>query len=172
MTTAHAKTSLVTPPAASVVPDPAIQNLESSIMNLKSQLARAVADYQNLEKRFEKDSASVVKFANANLLEKLLDLRDHLESASLHLSDKSLPMLLSLFDKILSEEGVVEVKTDGAFDPAVMECHETVPGEKDKIVSVARRGYMLSGRVLRPARVVVGSGEKVSPANEASEASV
>ena len=172
MTTAHAKTQSVVPPATSTQTDGGRELLESKISLLESKLARALADYANLEKRFEKDSASVVKFANANLLEKLLDLRDHLESASLHLSDKSLPMLLSLFDKILSEEGVVEVKTDGTFDPAVMECHETVSGEKDKIVSVARRGYMLSGRVLRPARVVVGSGEKVSPANKASEASV
>ena len=150
MTTAHAKTTPVTPPATT--------DLESRISLLESKLARALADYANLEKRFEKDSSSVVKFANANLLEKLLDVRDHLEAATSHFKDQSVGMILAELDKILVEEGVVEIKTDGVFDPTVMECHESAAGEKDKIVSVSRRGYTLAGRLLRPARVIVGNG--------------
>ena len=147
MTTAHPKVQ------------PAIDPLTTRISLLESKLARALADYANLEKRFEKDSASIVKFANSSLLAKLLDIRDHLESASVHLKDQSLTMILSALDNILAGEGVVEIKADGIYDPALMECHETARGEKDQILSVSRRGYLLSGKLLRPARVIVGNGQ-------------
>ena len=73
--------------------------------------------------------------------------------------DTSLKMILATFDKLLIDEGVTEVKVDGMYDPATMECHETVPGDKDKVIGVQLRGYLLHGKLLRPAGVTVGSGE-------------
>lgn len=144
--------------------------LKSEIINLKSSLARALADYSNLEKRFERDSSSIVKFANSNILEKLLEVRDHLGMAAAaglpaQAGDTSLKLILSTFDKVLVAEGVTEVKTTGNFDPAHMECQDTVAGEKDKVISVIRPGYLLHDRVLRPARVTVGNGEKPTSSN-------
>jgi len=130
---------------------------DPKIADLEGKLARALADYSNLEKRFERDSSSIIKFANSNLLGKLLEVRDHLGMAA-SAGDTSLKMILSSFDKILVEEGVVEVKTDGVYDPAQMECQESVAGEKDQVISVLRRGYLLHDRLLRPARVTVGDG--------------
>jgi molecular chaperone GrpE len=127
--------------------------------NLETQLARALADYQNLEKRYERDSSHVVKFANAALLGSLLDFRDHLQLSSQNLSDPSLTMLLTEFDKIMLEEGVEEIDTSGEFDPSLMECAELVPGEKDRVVAVVRPGFRLHERILRPARVQVGMGQ-------------
>lgn len=124
---------------------------------LQDKLARALADYSNLEKRFSSESSSVVKFANANLLTRLLEVRDHLGLASLT-GDPSLKIILSTFDKVLTDEGVREVKAEGAFDPHTMECQETENGAKDQVVRVVRPGYLLHDRVLRPARVVVGNG--------------
>lgn len=144
-----------------VDPQTMVDPKDEEIKQLKERLARAMADYQNLENRFNRDSSSVVKFATASLLTKLLDIRDHLYSASIHFQDKSLQMILTLFDKILAEEGVESVKTDGTYDPASMECAEVVDGDKDKVISVVRQGYKLSDRVLRSARVTVGSGIEV-----------
>jgi molecular chaperone GrpE len=138
---------------------PTLASLQADLAAAQAKVARALADYTNLEKRFERDSASIVKFANATLLEKLLEIRDHLGMAALAPNaDPSLPMILASFDRILAEEGVTDVPTTGSFDPASMECQETEPGEKDQIVRVIRRGYRLHDRVLRPARVVVGDG--------------
>lgn len=127
---------------------------------LEAQLARALADYQNLEKRFERDSSSIIKFGQVALLEKLLTFRDHLELSAKNISDPSLTLLLSEFDKLLLEEGVEPVDTKDEFDPSVMECAELVPGKKDQIVSVVRPGFRLHDRVLRPARVTVGNGNQ------------
>ncbi len=67
-------------------------------------------------------------------------------------------MILNSLDKILVEEGVVEVNTGGPYDPASMECQEIAEGEKDQVIKVVRPGYRLHDRVLRTARVVVGNG--------------
>lgn len=128
------------------------------IKDLESSLARALADYANLERRYSEQSSSVIKFANSTLLAKLLDVRDHLAMASQVLKDQSINMILGSLDKIFIDEGVTEVKTDGLYDPSTMECQEQVEGEKDKVVKVIRNGYLLNGRVLRTARVVVGNG--------------
>ena len=140
-------------------PDPQVVDpRDEQINDLKGKLARALADYSNLEKRFERDSSSIIKFANSNLLGKLLEVRDHLGMAA-SAGDTSLKMILATFDKLLIDEGVTEVKVDGMYDPATMECHETVPGDKDKVIGVQLRGYLLHGKLLRPARVTVGNGE-------------
>lgn len=138
---------------------------DQQILDLKNRLARALADYSNLEKRFERDSSSIIQFANSNLLGRLLEVRDHLGMAAANglsagkAGDTSLKMILATFDKLLTDEGVTEVKVDGMYDPATMECHETVPGEKDKVITVASRGYLLHGKLLRAARVTVGNGD-------------
>lgn len=136
-------------------------DLESKILNLESSLARALADYANLERRFAEQSSAIVKFAKSDLILKLLDIRDHIVMASAQIQDPSITMILSSFDKLLLEEGVVEVDTSGPFDPHSMECQELGEGERDQVVKVVRPGYRLHDRVLRTARVIVGSGAGV-----------
>ena len=137
---------------------PKHQDLQPTIDDLRSELARALADYANLERRFSEQSSAVVKFAKSDLIGKLLDVRDHLALATTQIKDPSLTMILSSLDKLLVEEGVVEVKTNGLYDPASMECQEMGVGEKDAVIQVVRPGYRLHDRVLRTARVIVGSG--------------
>lgn len=146
----------------STIPQPDDKDME--IQALQDRLARALADYRNLETRMSRDSSSLIKFANANLLEKLLEVRDHLGFAAVATSssgkapDQSLSLILSTFDKILSEEGVTTIRSTGEFDPHLMECAEEVMGDKDQIIKTLRPGYMLHDRILRPARVTVGNG--------------
>ena len=125
---------------------------------LKDQLARALADYANQKKRFERDSASIVKFANSSLLAQLVEFRDHLELSAKTLSDQGLSMLIKQLDKILQDEGVKEIDTGRGFDPQFMECSEMVEGDKDQIIAITRKGYLLHDRVLRPASVQLGAG--------------
>jgi molecular chaperone GrpE len=141
-----------------IAPDPKIEELTSRISLLESSLARALADYANLERRFSEQSSSVIKFATSSLLIKLLDIRDHLAMASVAIKEQSITMILSSLDKLLVDEGVTPVKTDGLYDPATMECQEQAAGEKDKVIQVVRNGYLLHSRVLRTARVIVGNG--------------
>jgi molecular chaperone GrpE len=60
----------------------------------------------------------------------------------------------------LAKEGLVEIETDGRFDPHVHEALLTQPSEEDDgaILEVLQKGYRLGDRVLRPARVVISEG--------------
>ena len=137
---------------------------EVDIQSLETKLKRALADYQNLENRMRRESSLVVQFATVSLVSKLLSVRDHLEMASANLKDQSLTMILDQLDKILSDEDVQEINCQGEFDPNTMECQESVPGEKNQVINVVTRGYILRDRVLRPAIVTVGTGvSKTSP---------
>lgn len=136
----------------------ALADLKTKLKKLEVQLARALADYQNLEKRFERDSANVIKFGQSALLIRLISFRDHLELVSRNLSDSSLTMLLNELDKILLEQGVQTIDTTKEFEPSSMECIELVPGKKNHIIEVVNPGYQLHERILRPAQVKLGNG--------------
>jgi molecular chaperone GrpE len=60
----------------------------------------------------------------------------------------------------LTKEGLVEIETNGRFDPHVHEALLTQPSEEDDgaILEVLQKGYKLGDRVLRPARVVISEG--------------
>ncbi len=61
---------------------------------------------------------------------------------------------------MLEMTGVQEIDADGqTFDPAYHEAVSQGPGEEGKVVAVVQKGYRLGDRVVRPAMVIVGSGE-------------
>ena len=62
----------------------------------------------------------------------------------------------------LAREGLVEVETEGAFDPHTQEALLSQPSEADEgtVIQVLQKGYRLGDRVLRPARVVVSAARR------------
>lgn len=134
---------------------------------LENQLKRALADYQNLERRTEEERRLLGQLYSAILVEKFLPVLDNLESAQAHLNDQGLEIVIKQFKDILASEGVEEIQADGQkFDPNLHEALEAHEGENENsIVKVVRKGYKLNDKVIRPAQVVV---ERKS-ANQASE---
>lgn len=128
--------------------------------NLENRLRRALADYANLEKRVTREKEAFVRFANAQLLDKLLSVLDDLESCQGHLKDKGLSLVSDRFKEALESEGVEEMKVLGQkFDPETMDAAEIAPGPKNKVVEVVLKGYLLNDKILRPAKVKVGQGK-------------
>ena len=133
----------------------------SSSKELQDRLARALADYQNLEKRIEREKADFIKFTNAILLDRLLPVLDNLEKMEGSPSDQGLKIAVSELKSILKAEGVEEIEAGGKkFAPSEMECLEKVKGAENEVVVVCQKGYKLNGKVLRPAKVKVGAGKK------------
>jgi molecular chaperone GrpE len=64
------------------------------------------------------------------------------------------------FADVLAREGLVEVATNGAFDPHTQEALLSQPSDEEEgtVIQVLQKGYRLGDRVLRPARVVVSAG--------------
>lgn len=124
---------------------------------LEDQLKRALADYQNLERRVEEERRLLGQLSSAILIEKFLPVLDNLESAQSHLNDQGLDLVIKQFKDILTSEGVEEIQTDGqTFDPNLHEATDVTEGPNEgKIVKIIRKGYKIDNKVLRPAQVVV-----------------
>lgn len=133
------------------------RELKKEVEAMTNQWKRALADYQNLEKRYCQEKAEFVQFANTGLILKLLSVLDHLERAQEHLKDNGLELAIKEFDRVLTEEGLEEIEVLGQeFNPAEMEAVATVAGEENnKAVEVVSKGYRLKGKVIRPAKVKV-----------------
>ena len=138
--------------------------LEKQIVEYDNQLKRAVADYQNLEKRVNEGRSELTSFVGAELVRRLLPVLDHLEQALAGISEeerqsgwvKGVELAVKEFNQVLQSEGLEEIVADGVFDPSLHEAVDTRQGEDNKIIEVVRKGYNLNGKVLRPAQVVVG----------------
>ncbi|KKT74642.1 MAG: Protein GrpE [Microgenomates group bacterium GW2011_GWA1_Microgenomates_45_10] len=147
----------------------AVKQLEEEIHNLKSQLARALADYQNLEKRMASDKDQWIKFAGAEILSEMLPVLDTLEAAQkADPNDETTTIIIKQFNTVLEHVGVIPVRAAGElFDPNVMECLEVAPGEPENVVAEeVVRGYYYHDRLLRPAKVRVYKSEVSSKTEE------
>lgn len=137
--------------------DENIEELKKQIDEWKNKYLRALADYQNLEKRTHADKEETRKFAVAVFLERLLPVADTLEKAQGHLKDQGLALALKELDVLFSEFGVSRIETLGqVFNPHEMECVEVVDGKENDVVEEVLPGYRLHGKLLRVAQVKVG----------------
>ncbi|MFY8229851.1 MAG: nucleotide exchange factor GrpE [Opitutales bacterium] len=160
------------PEAAPNPADPAVRlaELEGEIARLKDTVLRSNADQQNQQRRHQREREELRKYATAGLLEDLLPALDSLalglESASTQADGRAVAegfrMAVGQLRGILAGQGLVEVNPTGQpFDPAR---HEAVGSEASATVAegtvlrVARAGWLLHDRVLRPAAVFVSAG--------------
>ena len=128
----------------------------------KSKYLRALADYQNLLKQAARDKEDFLKFALSDIISDFLPVYDHLKLSVISLSDEEAKSpwvegvrhVIKQFGDVLSQRGVEEIVTVGEpFDPETM---EAIGGEGNIVKTEASAGYKLSGRLLRPAKVIVG----------------
>ena len=138
---------------------------------LKDQLLRLQADFENARKRWRKEQAEVQERANADLLRELLEIYDDFQRALSAPRDgpgdtvlKGVEMIARRMESFLKGYGIQPIEAEGKqFDPAL---HEAVAHEENKevpegtVLSELRKGYMMNGRVLRTAVVKISSKEE------------
>ncbi len=129
-------------------------------VDFKALYQRALADYQNLERRVESDKADVRRFASAIVILKFLEILDNLEKAQKHLSDPGLDLVIKQFNDILTSEGVAKMDVEGeVFDPHLHEAVEVGEGGKpNTVLEEIGKGYTVGDKVLRVAKVKVSQG--------------
>ena len=132
-----------------------------------ADLQRVAADFENYRKRVARDQQNLVARAHERLVKELLpvldDLERALEAATEHEEAKledGVRLVHRELKEALAKEGLVEIETNGKFDPHKHEALLTQPSEEDEgaIIEVLQKGYRLGDRVLRPARVVISQG--------------
>src|SRR4030043_2436589 len=134
----------------------------NSEKELKSQLTRVLADYDNLRKRTEKEKEEIIKLANLSFFLRLVPIIDNLKKAQEHLKDEGLGNIIKELVRIISEEGMenVEAETGFPFDENLheaVELEKVEDGSKSGLISqVLLEGWRIKeGPVIRPAKVIV-----------------
>ncbi len=136
---------------------PDINKQDDEVEQLTNQLKRALADYQNLEKRISGEKAAWIMSANRDLIMRLLPGLDSLFLAEKHTEDQGVKMSIKYFLDTFEAEGVKRIETKGKdFDPHTMDAVSTKDGDEGKVLEEVKAGYVLNGDVLRAAQVVVG----------------
>lgn len=122
---------------------------------------RAQADFANLRRKDEEAKKDFLKFANQDLLEELLPVLDSFTIA-IDSGEKSLEPIAKQLLSILKSKGLEEIHPEGQiFDPRSHEAvstQEVSSAEEDhKILKVLQKGYTLQGKIIRPAKVTIGT---------------
>ncbi len=125
---------------------------------------RAQAEFVNIRKRDEEAKIEFLKFSQADLISQLMPVLDSLEFSLPH-GNKELEVVYRQLLSILKVNGVEEDSPKGeTFDPRK---HESIgvietndPSEDNKIIEVVQKGYILSGKIIRPAKVKIGEFKK------------
>ncbi|MEY2751591.1 MAG: hypothetical protein RLZZ550_1562 [Verrucomicrobiota bacterium] len=147
-----------------------LAELEGEVARLKDTLLRSHADQQNQQRRHQRDRDELRKFAVAGLVEDLLPALDSLalglESATRQPEGKAVAegfrMAVNQLRATLAGHGLAEINPQGQpFDPSRHEsvgqqASATVP--EGQVALVARPGWSLHDRVLRPAAVFLSTG--------------
>jgi molecular chaperone GrpE len=146
---------------------------EKKLNELTDDLQRLQAEFENFKKRNEKENQDFKEYANASLISEFLPLLDSLNQAVQAIENaeelskeqalEGTRKLQEQLTSLLAQKGLEEIKTEGEkFNPEVHDCllQENCDGKKDGIVlEELQKGYLLKGRLLRPAKVKVNSTE-------------
>ncbi|MCL2706740.1 MAG: nucleotide exchange factor GrpE [Dehalococcoidia bacterium] len=152
-------------------PDALRQELDEAKAKAQEYLdgwQRSQADFTNFKKRLELDKLEAIKYANAELMLKILPVLDDFERAAEHVpqqmaSDPWVGGVNGIARKLettLETLGLSHIAArDEVFDPCVHEAVSSVPGPDGVVMRELEKGYKLNERVLRPSKVMVGNGE-------------
>jgi molecular chaperone GrpE len=134
-------------------------------VDYKDKYIRLLAEYTNFANQKEAEISAMAKFANKNLITKILDIIDDIEAGlnqeQVNEETKSILKILKIkIMQILAMESVLEIELSPGdpFDPEKCEAVKITEDKNfsGKIVQVLRKGYTISDKVLRTAKVIAG----------------
>ncbi len=143
-----------------------VTQLQTELSQLKEMYLRKLAEFDNFRKRTEREREEIRSIANENLVRDLVPVLDNFDRALQHAGQADtaslrvgVEMIYRQFRELLQRRGVTEVDpSGGTFNPEVHEAVQRVEDPRHpvgKVVNVIAKGYLLSGRLIRPALVAV-----------------
>lgn len=155
---------------------PTLESLSAEVVELQAKITeqadsvmRAQAEMQNVRRRAERDVESAHKFALDKFsndllpvidsLERALEAADSMDNESVKAMKDGVELTLKMFVEALKKHGVEQVDPMGEpFNPEFHQAMSMVPNpemEPNSVMAVMQKGYLLKGRLVRPAMVVV-----------------
>lgn len=150
-----------------------LSELEAQLEEMRDQVLRHQAEVQNVKRRAEQDVEKARKYALERFCNELLPVVDSLEMAILSEPPdqedsesilKGVKLTLKMFVDTLAKFNLEQMNPEGEpFDPKLHQAVSMVENnevEPNTVLSVMQRGYILSGRLIRPAMVVVSKASE------------
>jgi len=143
-----------------------LQTLKQERDDLQDRLLRKQAEFENYKKRVEREKSEFVQFASAELMKELLNSLDSFELAlrNAKTDEQTLRGFELIYKQLLDTMGRFGLKPIEAkgkiFDPHYHQAVSTTPTdevEENTVLEEMRKGYLLNGRLLRPAMVSVAT---------------
>jgi molecular chaperone GrpE len=159
----------VTEGAGDVPPVNDTLKLQNEIAEQKDKYLRLYSEFENFRRRTAKEKLELIQAANEKLINALLPVVDDFERAEKSLKEKNdkdldgVFLIYNKFKKTLDQHGVkvMDVSQGSDFNADLHEAITQIPAPqenlKGKIVDVVEKGYLLNEKVIRFAKVVVGS---------------
>ncbi|AUN99862.1 nucleotide exchange factor GrpE [Bacteriovorax stolpii] len=139
--------------------------------DFKAKYYYLAAEFENTRKRFEREKENLLKYGSEKILSNLINVVDNFDLTVAALKNdnddkvqnivKGIEMIRTQFLDVLKQNGLTQVESMGkVFDPNF---HEAVaqapaPGKEDQeVITEYQKGYVLNGRLLRAAKVVVAN---------------
>ena len=152
------------------VPHDKVSELEEKLAELNDKYLRLYSEYDNYRKRTAKEKIDYMMAAGEDVYKFLLPMLDDFERA-IKLNEtiediapirEGFNLIYNKFKNSVSQKGLVPIDPVGeVFDADMHEAITNIPAPssdmKGKIVDVVEKGYFLNGKVIRFAKVVVGS---------------
>jgi len=143
-----------------------LQTIKQERDDLYERLLRKQAEFENYKKRVEREKSEFVQFASAELMKELLNSLDSFELAlrNAKTDEQTLRGFELIYKQLLDTMGRFGLKPIEAkgkiFDPHYHQAVSTTPTdevEENTVLEEMRKGYLLNGRLLRPAMVSVAT---------------
>ena len=146
-----------------------LEAAHEQIEQLKDQLLRTIAEFDNYKKRTIKEKAELILNGSEKTVTAILPVLDDFERAMADHTDdptaikEGMELIFKKFVKTLEGLGVKKIETDNQdFDVDFHEAIATLPSPEvpeGHVMTEVKRGWLLNGKVLRAAQVVVSAGK-------------
>jgi molecular chaperone GrpE len=146
------------------------ENWESKYAEMNDRYLRLYSEFDNYRKRSSRERVDLVKTAAADIFTAILPVLDDFDraakametAADIEVVKDGMKLIHTKFGNILKAKGLEEMPSMGqVFDADVHEAITSIPAPdesfKGKVVDEVEKGYALNGKVIRFAKVVVGS---------------
>ncbi|MCD6090172.1 MAG: nucleotide exchange factor GrpE [Bacteroidales bacterium] len=146
-----------------------IEQLEATIADLKDKHLRLFSEFDNYRKRTTKERIELFKTASSEMIIELLSILDDFDRAEksfetatdIEAVKQGFVLIHSKLQNLLAKKGLENMDSLGKkfntdFHEAITEIPAPTKKLKSKVVDVVEKGYLLNGKVLRFAKVVVG----------------
>jgi len=146
-----------------------VEKIQSELTEQKDKFIRLYSEFENFRRRTSKEKLELIQSANEQLIKSLLPVVDDFDRAEKSFKDKDdkelegFFLIHNKFKKIFEQSGVkpMDVKIGSEFNADLHEAITQIPAPdeklKGKVVDVVEPGYLLNDKVIRFAKVVVGS---------------